>query len=176
MNVSSATDLHRLIRSVPDFPRPGILFRDITPILQHAGAFNEAIDRMAELVDGEQIDLIAAPEARGFIFAAPLATRLGCGFVPIRKQGKLPYKVTTVTYDLEYGQDTIAMHVDAVTPGARVVLVDDVLATGGTMKACADLVESRGALVGSCLFFLELEFLAGRTRLKDYRVHSFLRE
>ena len=168
--------IRALIRTVPDFPREGILFQDITPLLGNGAVASDAYDRLVELVADERIDVVAAPEARGFIFGTAVAVRLGCGFVPIRKPGKLPYETTTVTYALEYGEDSVSMHVDAVGPGQRVLLVDDVLATGGTMRACAELVESRGALVSSCLFFLELGPLGGRDVLKDFPVRSLIQE
>ena len=171
---STRVDFSGFIRDIPDFPKPGIVFKDITPLLLDAQAFRDAIAGLAAIAPGNATDLIAAPEARGFIFGCTLATHRGSGFVPIRKPNKLPYEVASVTYDLEYGQDAVEMHVDAVKPGDRVLLVDDVLATGGTMAACAELVESRGGLIVGCLFFLELTFLDGRSKLKDYTVHSLL--
>ena len=176
MTTTELDHIREHIREVPDFPKPGILFKDITPLLLNDRAFSESIDRMLDLVDGQSYHKVAAPEARGFIFGTTIALRLGVGFVPVRKPGKLPHETTSVTYDLEYGQDTVAMHTDAVEPGERVLLVDDVLATGGTMQACGKLIESRGASVGNCLFFMELAALPGRSALKDYSIHSLLTE
>ncbi len=171
---STSVDFSSFVRDIPDFPKPGIVFKDITPLLLDGEAFRAAIGGLAEIAPGEAALVIASPEARGFIFGATLATHRGSGFVPIRKPNKLPYEVASVSYDLEYGQDTVEMHVDAVQPGDHVLLVDDVLATGGTMAACAELIESRGGIVGGCLFFLELTFLDGRSKLKDYAVRSLL--
>lgn len=169
-------DLRHHIREIADFPKPGIRFLDITPLIQHPLAFRSALDRMAATVAGEEIDLVASPEARGFIFGPALAAHLGAGFVPIRKPAKLPYHRTAVTYELEYGTDTIEMHSDAVGPGQRVLLVDDVLATGGTMAACAELVEKLGGNVVACLFLIELGFLGGREKLIRFPIHSVLEE
>ncbi|MGL6195515.1 MAG: adenine phosphoribosyltransferase [Thermoguttaceae bacterium] len=163
------------IRSVFDFPIPGIHFRDITPLLEDPEAYTEAISQMADAVkDWGKIDLIAAPEARGFIFAAPLAVRLGVGLVPIRKPGKLPFRTVSLSYELEYGQNTIQMHEDAVQPGSRILLVDDLLATGGTMDACRQLIENQGAEVAGALFLIELAELKGREKLKANRIHSLI--
>jgi len=167
-------DLNGYIRDIPDFPKPGILFKDITPLLSHPRALRESVVRMADLVRDQKIDLVGAAEARGFIFGAPLAMELGVGFVPIRKPGKLPYRRVTQVYDLEYGTDTLEMHSDAVQAGTRILLVDDVLATGGTMKACCDLVRTMGADVVACLFLIELGFLEGRARLEPNQVRSVL--
>ena len=172
---SSATGLLKFIRDIPDFPKPGILFRDITPLLANPLAFRAAVDLMALHYHGQPIDAVAAAEARGFIFAAPLAIELGLGFVPIRKRGKLPFKVHSYSYELEYGNDTMEMHQDALSPGHRVLLVDDLLATGGTMKACCELVEQTGAAIAGCCFMVELSFLNGRTRLSPYEVFSLVR-
>ena len=161
-------DLREHIREIPDFPKPGIRFKDITPLIQHPLAFRAAIDRMAAAVSGDEIDLVASPEARGFIFGPALAAHLGAGFIPIRKQDKLPHECTSVTYDLEYGTDTVEMHSDAVAQGQKVLLVDDVLATGGTMAACAELVEKLGGTVVACVFLMELKFLEGRARIARY--------
>jgi adenine phosphoribosyltransferase len=169
-------DLRDHIRDIPDFPKPGILFKDITPLLAHPGAFRATIDQLAEACSGRGIDLIAAAEARGFIFAAPLAIKLGAGFVPIRKPGKLPYETVALEYALEYGSDRLEMHSDALGAGHSVLLLDDVLATGGTMRACCDLVARSGARIVGCAFVLELSFLEGRARLEpDYEVFSLVR-
>ena len=170
----SLEEIRSLIRDIPDFPKPGIVFKDITPLMLNGAAFASAVERMATIASSHLRTLISAPEARGFIFGSALATRNRCGFVPIRKPSKLPYDVASVTYDLEYGKDTIEMHVDAVHPGDRVLLVDDVLATGGTMAACTQLIESRGGIVDGCLFLLELTFLNGRSKLKDCPVRALL--
>ena len=169
-------DLRSFVREIPDFPKPGIRFKDITPMIGDGRALRAAIDRMAAAVSGEEIDRIAAPEARGFIFGAPLAAHLGAGFVPIRKPDKLPGDRTAVTYDLEYGTDTVEVHSDAISPGERVLLVDDVLATGGTMAACRELVTKLGGTVVGCVFLMELTFLEGRARLEGLPIHSILEE
>jgi adenine phosphoribosyltransferase len=167
-------DLHSYIRDIPDFPKPGILFKDITPLLAHPDALKAAVRRMAEQVADRKIDIVGAAEARGFLFGTPLALELGVGFVPIRKPGKLPYRRVAQVYELEYGTDTLEMHSDALHPGTRILLVDDVLATGGTMKACCDLVRSIGAEVVACSFLIELGFLGGRARLEPDRVESVI--
>ena len=170
-----AIDPREFIRDIPDFPKPGILFKDITPLLADAEAFGAAIDGLAANFQGRAIDLVAAAEARGFIFAAPLALRLGIGFVPIRKPGKLPHMTVSQEYQLEYGTDRLEIHSDAIRPGHRVLLLDDVLATGGTMRACCDLIDRAGAEVVACAFLLELSFLAGRSRLEPrFEVFSLI--
>ncbi len=166
-------DLTRYLRDVPDFPKKGILFKDITPLLAEPKAMTATIDRMANLGWGA-IDKVAAVESRGFLFGVPLAMRLGCGFVPIRKPGKLPWKTNRVEYVLEYGSDAVEIHQDAVQPGERVLLVDDVLATGGTMGASCQLVESCGAKVVGCCFLVELGFLDGRRKLGAHRIESLI--
>jgi adenine phosphoribosyltransferase len=169
-----AIDLKSHIRNVPGFPKPGIMFRDITPLLASPPAFAETVKRMAEQFRHSKISAVAAAEARGFIFAAPLALELGAAFVPVRKPGKLPYDRRAFQYELEYGTDSLEMHVAAVPPGDRVLLVDDLLATGGTMQACAKLAEGCGAHVVGCAFVIELTFLPGRERLKPYDVFSLV--
>lgn len=155
------------IRSVYDFPIPGIHFRDITPLLENAAAFQESVRLMVEAVkEWGPINAIAAPEARGFMFAAPVAIQLNAGLLPIRKPGKLPYKTVSTSYDLEYGQNTIQMHADAVKPGDRVLLLDDLLATGGTINACRELIEKQGGEVVGALFLIELTELNGRKILE----------
>lgn len=162
------------IRDVPDFPELGIVYKDITPLLADAGAFRMAVDALsAPYVDAE-VDLVVGVEARGFLFAAPIAYRMGAGCIPFRKPGKLPYETVEHTYDLEYGTDTLAAHVDAIGEGSRVLLVDDVLATGGTAAAASRLVADLGGSIVGCAFLLELGFLAGRERLQGQSVTSVL--
>jgi adenine phosphoribosyltransferase len=162
------------IRDVPDFPKPGILFKDITPLLSDPKSLGQVIDLLAEPHAGKRIDKVVAVESRGFIFGVPLALKLGAGFVPVRKLGKLPYKTERVTYSLEYGTDTVEMHVDGVTRGERVLVVDDLLATGGTAAAVAELASRRGAEVVALSFVIELDFLKGRERLHPRTVQSLL--
>ena len=168
-------DLARHIRPIPDFPQPGILFRDITPLLADAPAFREAIARLAQPWRGERLDAVAAVEARGFLFAAPLALELDVGLIPVRKPGKLPADTIAHEYDLEYGRDRLEMHRDVLAAGARVLVVDDVLATGGTAAACMRLVEAAGGTVTGAAFLVEIEALGGRGRLAPQRVESVLR-
>ena len=163
-----------LIRDVPDFPKPGIMFKDITPLLAHPEGFAASIDLLAESAAAMGADLVAGPEARGFLFGLPLAQKLGVGFVPIRKKGKLPAKTVEESYELEYGTDTVQMHEDAIPAGSKVVLVDDLLATGGTMGACCRLAEKTGGQVVGCLFAIELDFLEGRPKLGDVPVTSLI--
>jgi adenine phosphoribosyltransferase len=167
-------DLREYIRDIPDFPKPGINFKDITPLLSHPDALRAAIDQLESHFADRGISLIAAAEARGFIFGAPLALKLGIGFIPIRKPGKLPYATFALEYQLEYGTDRLEIHTDAFSASQRVLLIDDVLATGGTMRACRDLVQSTGAEVIACAFVLELSFLAGRARLQPGEVFSLI--
>lgn len=167
-------DLTAHIRAIPDFPKPGILFRDITPLLAEPAAFATAIDRLAEPWQAGSIDAVAAVEARGFLFAGPLAVKLGVGIIPVRKPGKLPAETISYRYDLEYGSDTLEMHRGILAPKARVLVVDDVLATGGTAEACVRLIESAGATVTGCSFLVELGGLGGRERLTGQRIESVL--
>src|SRR2546421_1234569 len=167
-------DLKVLIRDIPDFPKPGIVFKDITPLLADPVAFRNAIDRIGVYFDGRPIDAIAAAEARGFLFAAPLALRLHKPLVPLRKPGKLPYRTYSLKYDLEYGSAELQMHADGVSAGARVLLVDDVLATGGTMAAGAQLITQAGGKVVACAFLVELSFLKGREKLKPHEGFSVI--
>ncbi len=167
-------DLTAHIRAVPDFPKPGILFRDITPLLAEPAAFAAAIDQLVTPWLAGAIDAVAAVEARGFLFAAPLALRLGVGLIPVRKPGKLPAETVSYSYDLEYGSDTLEMHRGIVKEAARVLVIDDVLATGGTAEACVKLLESSGATVAGCGFLVELEGLGGRDRLSGHRVETVL--
>ena len=166
--------LVRYIRDIPDFPRPGILFRDITPLLADPQAFPAAIDALCEPFDGAAVEYVAAVEARGFIFGAAAAARLRAGFIPIRKKGKLPCQTESATYELEYGIDTLEMHRDALRPGARVLMVDDLLATGGTMQAACQLVEKVGGQVVGVACLIELKALHGRERLAGYDVHAVI--
>lgn len=169
-----AVDLARFIRPVPDFPKPGILFRDITPLLADPQAFAAAVEAMAAPWRQERLGAIAAVEARGFLFAAPMALALGVGVIPVRKPGKLPADTISHAYDLEYGSDRLEMHRGVLAPDARVLVVDDVLATGGTAGACMRLVEAAGATVAGASFLVELSFLGGRERLAPHRVESLL--
>ena len=167
-------DLKTYIREIPDFPKPGILFRDITPLLASPSAFRHAIELFAERYRGQGIDVVAAAEARGFIFAAPLAIALGVGFVPVRKPGKLPFSTHVFRYELEYGADTLEVHIDGISPGQHVLLVDDLLATGGTIEACCRLVEKAGAHVTGCAFMIELAGLGGRARIAPHDSFSII--
>jgi adenine phosphoribosyltransferase len=163
------------IRDVPDFPKPGIIFKDITPILSDAVLFNDVVDHMAGMLREHRVDVVAAIESRGFIFGAPIANRLGAGFVPIRKPGKLPSARRRVDYDLEYGTDALEAHADAIRPGQRVVIVDDVLATGGTACAASQLIaELQGELIGFAIV-IELSFLNGRAKLGATPLHTLIR-
>ncbi len=158
-------DLKAHIRGIPDFPKPGILFYDISTLLRDAGAWQEAMERLAAAIAPYKPDLLAGIESRGFLLAAPLALRLNCGFIMLRKRGKLPGPVVGLDYDLEYGQDRIEIQADAVTPGARVMVLDDLLATGGTMAACIQLLRRVGAVVPAAAVMIELSFLGGRDRV-----------
>jgi adenine phosphoribosyltransferase len=168
-------DLSTYIRDIPDFPKPGILFKDITPLLADPNAFRHSIDILVERYQNRPIDVVAAAEARGFLFAAPLALRLSKPFVPMRKPGKLPHKTRSSTYELEYGTAELHVHIDAIAPASRVLMLDDVLATGGTMRAGCQLVEQVGGSVVECAFLIELTFLHGREKLRPYEVFSILR-
>ncbi len=170
MESDGTTRLKDWIREVPDFPKPGILFKDITTLLKEPAALREAADRLADRFADRRIDQVVGIEARGFIFAPLVAYRLNAGFVPVRKPGKLPAETAARTYELEYGSDTLEMHVDGLAPGDRVAVVDDLLATGGTARAAADLVESVGAKVEALGFVVELTYLKGRRRLEGYDV------
>ena len=161
------------VRAIPDYPKKGVIFRDVTTLLKEGQDFKEAIDKMAEKIDYE-IDKVIGIEARGFIVGAPLAYKLSKGFIPIRKPGKLSCEKISVEYDLEYGTDSIEMHVDGIKKGEKVVIVDDLLATGGTSQAAIKLVESLGAEVAGLLFLMELDDINGRQKLKNYRVDSII--
>ena len=168
------TDLRRLIRSVPDFPKPGIVFRDITPLLADPAGLDQTIAQLAEPYCDRKVDLVAAIESRGFIFGAAVARRLGTGFVPIRKPGKLPAATTKVSYELEYGSDSVEIHTDAISPGQRVLLIDDLLATGGTMAAACQLVTGLGGVIVALAFVIELSFLNGRAKLAEHDILSLI--
>jgi adenine phosphoribosyltransferase len=173
--VDGVDSLRALIRDIPDHPQPGVVFRDITPLLADADAFRQAIAGLAEPFAQSAVSHVVGIEARGFIVAAPVAHQLGAGFVPVRKPGKLPWRTVAQQYSLEYGIDTLELHVDGVGPGDRVLIVDDVLATGGTAQATVALVAGTGATVVGLGFLIELEFLGGRSRLVDHKIASLLR-
>lgn len=168
-------DLRDCIRDIPNFPKPGILFKDITPLLASPAAFHHAIDQLCAPYRSHKVDAIAAAEARGFLFAAPMALALNCPLILLRKPGKLPFDTISNRYDLEYGSAELHMHIDSVTPSARILMVDDVLATGGTMMAACRLIEQAGGVVAGCAFLMELDFLEGRKRLAQYEIFSLLR-
>lgn len=170
----SILDFNQHIRVIEDFPKPGISFKDITTLLKNGEAYREAVNALVEKVKEWEPDVIIGPEARGFLLGAPVAYALGIGFVPVRKPGKLPGVTVSETYELEYGTDTLEVHADALFPGQRVVIVDDLLATGGTMLATARLVEKTGALVVGMSFLIELAFLEGRDKLKGYETFSLI--
>jgi adenine phosphoribosyltransferase len=168
-------DLKKLIREVLDFPKPGINFYDITTLLKHPEGLRRTVDALAAEFEGEQVDVVVGIEARGFIFAPALAYHLGAGFVPVRKPKKLPSETASISYDLEYGQDTLEIHRDAIGDGDRVIIADDLLATGGTAKAVVDLVEGLGGKVVGLVFVVELEFLLGREKLAGHDVRSLIK-
>jgi adenine phosphoribosyltransferase len=169
-----ATDLRDHIRDVPDFPRPGIVFKDITPLLLDAAALQVAVRQLAELARPLEVDLVVAPEARGFILGGAVADQIGAGFVPARKPGKLPHETIAAEYLLEYGPDALELHADALASGARVLVHDDLLATGGTARALCDLVERLGGDIAACAFLIELAFLDGRERLRPHDVQALI--
>ncbi len=168
-------DLKQVIRDIPDFPKKGIIFKDITTLLADAKSFHRLVDLMAHRYIGEKIDQVVGIEARGFILGAALAYKLGTGITLVRKSGKLPYKTRSISYDLEYGSDTLEIHEDAFKPGDRVIVADDLLATGGTMAAVVDLIKNAGAELHECAFMAELEFLNGRSKLPEGKVYSLLK-
>jgi len=173
-NAINCEPLKDLVRTVPDFPKPGILFYDITTLLKDKAGFAQMIDALAAHYIGKDVDLILGIEARGFIFAPAMAYRLNAGFVPVRKPRKLPAETAKVTYDLEYGSDALEIHLDAIQPGQRVVIVDDLLATGGTMQATVQLVKQLGGEIAGLAFAVELDFLKGRQKFAEYDVFSLL--
>jgi len=170
----SLDDFYSSIRDVPDFPKPGIVYKDITPLLLDHGLFSEAVRRMVAAFHDANVEKVLAIESRGFLFGAPMATALGAGLIPARKQGKLPWQRRRVEYALEYGTDAIEIHTDAVVPGDRVLVVDDVLATGGTARAAADIVLEAGGIVVGLAFLVELAFLSGRDKLSDHQSWSLM--
>lgn len=167
--------LEKSIRNIPDFPKPGILFRDVTTLIQNKSAFKKSIDLLVKKYKGKKIDKVVGVEARGFIFGAAVANKIGAGFVPVRKKGKLPYKTISATYELEYGTDTLEIHKDAIASGEKVLIIDDLLATGGTVKAVVDLVKQlQGKIIGIG-FIIELVDLHGRDKLKDYPLYPLIK-
>lgn len=168
-------DLKKYVANVKDFPKKGILFRDITPLMNNGEAFRMATDEIVKFAKEKAVELIVGPEARGFIFGCPVSYAMGIGFVPVRKPKKLPREVVEFSYDLEYGSNTLCMHKDAIKPGQRVLIVDDLLATGGTMEAAVKLVEELGGVVVGLAFLIELEELNGREKLKDYPVLTLMK-
>ena len=174
INAPGLVDLRKLIRDVPDFPKPGIFFRDITPLLQSPAGLSLAVEFLTQPYRDKKVDIVVGAESRGFIFGTAVARNLSAGFVPIRKPGKLPAQKLGKTYDLEYGTDTLEIHTDAVRPGQRVLMVDDLLATGGTMKACCELVEQLGGDIVGVVFLIELAGLKGIQKLTKWDVYSVL--
>lgn len=168
-------NLKKYIKDIPDFPEPGVLFRDVTPLLADKDAYQESIRLLSDFAKEKKVDLVVGPEARGFLFGCPVALALNCGFVPVRKPGKLPREVVSQSYDLEYGSNEIQMHSDSIQPGQNVLIVDDLLATGGTVDAAVSLIEKMGGNVVGIAFLIELEALKGRELLKDYDVYSVLK-
>ena len=168
-------DLKKCIRDVPNFPKEGIIFKDITTLLKNPVAFKKAIDLLAKEFRKQKVDYIVGVEARGFIFGAALAYKMNVGFVPVRKKGKLPYKTRSISYQLEYGTDTLEIHEDALSPKSRVLIVDDLLATGGTIRAVSDLIRAQKAVIAGVAFLVELSFLEGKNKLKDLPIYSILK-
>ncbi|HET8911827.1 MAG TPA: adenine phosphoribosyltransferase [Ktedonobacteraceae bacterium] len=175
MSASESIRLEDWVRDVPDFPQQGVLFKDITPLLQDAAAFRAAMDRLAAHYAGSGIQTVVGVESRGFIFGAPLAYLLNCGFVPVRKFGKLPAETVNVEYALEYGTNVVEVHTDAIKPGERVLIVDDLLATGGTVSAAIELVDKLGGHIAGIAFLVELTYLKGRQKLQDHDVFALMK-
>ncbi|TAM40607.1 adenine phosphoribosyltransferase [bacterium] len=167
--------LEQSIRNIPDFPKPGILFRDVTTLIQNKAAFKKSIDLLVKKYKKMKIDKVVGVEARGFIFGAAVAHKIGAGFVPVRKKGKLPHKTICATYQLEYGTDTLEIHKDAITPGEKVLIIDDLLATGGTVKAVVGLIKELGGKIQGIGFVIELVDLGGKEKLKGYPIYSLVR-
>lgn len=174
LRMPDVESLSRMLRDVPDFPKPGIVFKDITPLLSCPAALSLAVEFLTQPYRTSHVDLVVGAESRGFIFGTAVARNLSAGFVPIRKPGKLPYKTRKVTYDLEYGTDSMEIHDDAIPKAARVLMIDDLLATGGTMRACCDLVSSQGGVIVGVAFLIELCFLKGREKFKGIPIHSVI--
>lgn len=175
VNRIKKSDLKGCIRDIPNFPKEGIIFKDLTTLMGNPDAFKKSVDLLAKPFKKANIQYVVGVEARGFIFGSTLAYKLGAGFVPIRKKGKLPYKTRSVTYALEYGTDVLEIHEDAIPPNSRVLIVDDLLATGGTIKAVCDLVGQQKAKIAGVAFLVELKFLKGKAKLKDLEVHSVIK-
>jgi adenine phosphoribosyltransferase len=173
--MAKTIELKKHIRDIPDFPKEGILFRDITTLLKHKTAFRNAVNSLSAKFKNKKIDKVVAVEARGFIFGGAIAHKLGAGFVPVRKKGKLPWKTNSATYELEYGTDTLEMHHDAIEPGDKVLIVDDLLATGGTVKAVTDLVQQLKGKIAGIAFLIELTGLKGKDKLKGYPLYSLIK-
>jgi adenine phosphoribosyltransferase len=173
--MAKTINLEKYIRNIPDFPKPGILFRDVTTLIQNGKAFKASVDMLVKKYKGKKIDKVVAVEARGFIFGAAIAHRLGIGFVPVRKKGKLPFKTNSVTYNLEYGTDTLEIHCDAIEKNDRILIVDDLLATGGTVKAVAELIEGLEGKIMGIAFVIELVDLKGKDKLKGYPLTSLIK-
>lgn len=171
-----STHLKKFIRDIPDFPKEGIIFKDITTLLKEGDKFRAAVDEIVDEFKSKKIDAVISIEARGFIFGAAVAYKLGVGIIPVRKKGKLPHKTHSVTYNLEYGKDTLEIHQDAFKRGARVLIVDDLLATGGTVRAVVDLIEKMGGEVAGIAFLIELTALKGREKLKEYPIFSLIKD
>ncbi|PIQ90918.1 MAG: adenine phosphoribosyltransferase [Candidatus Omnitrophica bacterium CG11_big_fil_rev_8_21_14_0_20_41_12] len=167
--------LEKSIRNIPDFPKPGILFRDVTTLIQNKVAFKKSVDLLAKKYKGKGFDKVVGVEARGFIFGAAVAHKINAGFVPVRKKGKLPYKTISTTYELEYGTDTLEIHQDAIAPGEKVLIIDDLLATGGTVKAVTELVNQLGGKIAGIGFVIELVDLHGKDKLKEYPLYSLIK-
>lgn len=167
-------NLKDYVASIPDYPKPGIIFRDISPLMADGAAYCEATKQIVDYAKEKAIDMVVGPEARGFIVGCPVAFELGVGFAPVRKPGKLPRETISVSYELEYGTDTLTLHADAIKPGQRVLVCDDLLATGGTVKATIELIEKLGGIVVGCAFLIELEELHGREKIKDYDILTLM--
>lgn len=167
-------NLKDYVASIPDYPKPGIIFRDISPLMADGAAYREATKQIVDYAKEKAIDMVVGPEARGFIVGCPVAFELGVGFAPVRKPGKLPRETISVSYELEYGADTLTLHADAIKPGQRVLVCDDLLATGGTVKATIELIEKLGGIVVGCAFLIELEELHGREKIKDYDILTLM--
>lgn len=168
-------NLKTCIRDIPNFPKEGIIFKDVSTLLRNKAALKKSVDQLVKKFKDKKIDYVVGVEARGFIFGAVLAYKLGAGFVPVRKKGKLPYKTRSITYSLEYGTDTLEIHEDAIDPGSRVLIVDDLLATGGTIRAVTDLIKAQHANIVGLAFLVELSFLNGKDKLKEYPVYSIIK-